>query len=192
MYLVDVELLDTVGVGDIHLKMLNGSIWKIHKVRHVPKLMHNLILVGQLDDEGYNVTFTNGAWKVMRGSMVVVRGNKTRTLYMTSSSRDMVFVVDSNANLDLWHCRLGHMSEKRIRVLISNSKLPWLKSIGHKLYESYIFRKQKRVSFSKVDKELKEEELELIHTDVWGPSTIASLGGSNYYVTFIDDSIRKV
>ena len=104
----------------------------------------------------------------------------------------MVFVVDSNANSDLWHCRLGHMSEKRIRVLISKCKLPWLKSIGHKLYESYIFRKQKRVSFSKVDKELKEEELELIHTDVWGPSTIASLGGSNYYVTFIDDSIRKV
>ena len=72
MYLVDVKLLDTVGVGDIHLKMLNGFIWKIHKLRHVPKLMHNLILVGQLDDEGYNVTFTNGAWKVMRGSMVVV------------------------------------------------------------------------------------------------------------------------
>ena len=54
MYLIDVELLDTVGVGDIHLKMLNSSIWKIHKVRHVSKLMHNLILVGQLDDEGYN------------------------------------------------------------------------------------------------------------------------------------------
>ena len=48
------------------------------------------------------------------------------------------------------------------------------------------------VSFSKVDKELKEEQLELIHIDVWGPSTIASLRGSNYYVTFIDGSIRKV
>ena len=84
------------------------------------------------------------------------------------------------------------MSEKRIKVLISNSKLPRLKSVRHKLCESYIFRKQKMVSFSKVDKELKEEQLELIHIDVWGPSTIASLRGSNYYVTFIDGSIRKV
>ena len=49
----------------------------------------------------------------MRGSLVVVRENKTRTLYMASSSRDMVFVVDNNANLDLWHCRLGHISEKK-------------------------------------------------------------------------------
>ena len=48
------------------------------------------------------------------------------------------------------------------------------------------------VSFSKVDKELKEEQLGLIHTDVWGPSTIASLRGSNYYVTFIDNSIINV
>jgi transposase InsO family protein len=34
--------------------------------------------------------------------------------------------------------------------------------------------------------------LELLHTDLWGPSPIASLGGSRYYVTFIDDSSRKV
>ena len=82
--------------------------------------------------------------------------------------------------------------KKRIKVLISNSKFPGLKFVGHKLCESYIFRKQKMVSFSKVDKELKEEQLELIHTDVWGPSTIASLRGSNYYVTFIDNSIINV
>ena len=32
----------------------------------------------------------------------------------------------------------------------------------------------------------------LQHTNVWEPSTVTSLGGSNYYVTFIDDSTRKV
>ena len=29
--------------------------------------------------------------------------------------------------------------------------------------------------------------LELIHSDVWGPSPIASIGGSRYFVVFIDD-----
>ena len=36
------------------------------------------------------------------------------------------------------------------------------------------------------------EKLELVHTDLWGPSSVASLGGSRYYITFIDDSSRKV
>ena len=29
--------------------------------------------------------------------------------------------------------------------------------------------------------------LDLIHTDVWGPSPVASIRGARYYVTFIDD-----
>jgi len=30
-----------------------------------------------------------------------------------------------------------------------------------------------------------------VHTDVWGPTLISSLGGTHYYVTFIDDATRK-
>ena len=32
----------------------------------------------------------------------------------------------------------------------------------------------------------------MVHTDVWGPSPVSSLGGSRFYVTFIDDFSRKV
>nr|KYP32525.1 Retrovirus-related Pol polyprotein from transposon TNT 1-94 [Cajanus cajan] len=38
----------------------------------------------------------------------------------------------------------------------------------------------------------KVEKLELVHTDVYRPRSVSSLGGSRYYVTFIDDSTRKV
>jgi hypothetical protein len=30
-----------------------------------------------------------------------------------------------------------------------------------------------------------------VHIDVWGPYHVSSLGGSHYYVTFIDDAMRK-
>jgi len=30
-----------------------------------------------------------------------------------------------------------------------------------------------------------------VHTDVWGLSQVSSLGGSHYYVTFIDDATKK-
>ena len=85
---------------------------------------------------------------------------------MTSNCLYMVSIVDNNSNIDLLHCRLKQMSDKGMKVLISNCKLPRLKFVENKLCESCIFRKQKRVSFSKVRRELKEEKLELVHTDV--------------------------
>ena len=32
----------------------------------------------------------------------------------------------------------------------------------------------------------------MVHTDVWGPFPVSSLGGSRFYVTLIDDFSRKV
>ena len=60
------------------------------------------------------------------------------------------------------------------------------------LCESCVYGKQKRVSFVKTGKENKSEKLELVHTDVWGPAQVSSLGGFYYYITFIDDATRKV
>ena len=52
--------------------------------------------------------------------------------------------------------------------------------------------KIKRVNFVKIGKEKKSEKLELVHTYVWGLTQVSSLGGSHYYVAFIDDTTRKV
>ena len=192
VYLADGLPLDIVGIGDINLKMSDGRVWKITKVRHVPKLMRNLISVGQLDDTGHDVNFGGGAWRVKKGSIVVARGHKRGTLYMTTSYQDTVAVVENAKQTKLWHCRLGHMSEKGMKLMVENGALPDLKTVDHQMCESCILGKQKRVSFSKGGREPKSEKLELVHTDVWGPAPVASLGGSYYYVTFIDDSTRKV
>ena len=48
-----------------------------------------------------------------------------------------------------------------------------------------------RVIFLTVGKQKKSEKLELVHTDVWGPAQVQYLGGSRYYVNFIDDATRK-
>lgn len=192
VYLADGEALDIVGMGNVRIKLPNGSVWLIQKVRHVPKLMRNLISVGQLDAEGHTVTFGGDTWKITKGAMVVARGTKTGTLYMTSSVRDTIAMVDAKVDTNLWHRRLGHMSEKGMKVMLSKGKLPELKSLDFDLCESCILGKQRRVSFLKGGRTPKAEKLELVHTDLWGASPVASLGGSRYYITFIDDSSRKV
>ena len=99
--------------------MPNGSVWLLEKVRHIPELRRNLISVGQLDDEGYAILFVGGTWKVTKGARVLARGKKTGTMYMTSSPRDTIAVVDASTDTSLWHRRLGHMSEKGMKMLLS-------------------------------------------------------------------------
>ena len=117
---------------------------------------------------------------------------KTGTLYMTSSPRDTIVVAEASTNTNLWHRRLGHMSEKGMKILLSRRKLPELKSIDFDMCESCILGKEKKVSFLKTGRTPKVEKLELVRTDLWGSSPIASLGGSRYYITFIDNSSREV
>ena len=67
-----------------------------------------------------------------------------------------------------------------------------MKSIDFDMCESCILGKQNKVSFLITGKTLKAEKLELVHIDLWGPSLVISLGGSKYYITFIDDLSKKV
>lgn len=47
------------------------------------------------------------------------------------------------------------------------------------------------IRFLKVRKEKNIKKLELVHTDVWGPTQVKSLNGSNYYISFINDFHKK-
>lgn len=43
---------------------------------------------------------------------MVVGCDKEGTLYMTINSKDCIDIVGAINNVALWHCRIGHMSEK--------------------------------------------------------------------------------
>ncbi|MCO5559842.1 hypothetical protein L7F22_013446 [Adiantum nelumboides] len=60
-----------------------------------------------------------------------------------------------------------------------------------KVCEGCQFGKQAKASFPH-DKHVSRNVLELVHSDVWGPANIASMGGCTFYVTFIDDHTHKV
>ena len=59
------------------------------------------------------------------------------------------------------------------------------------LCEHFIYGKQNRVRFASGATRAKGI-LELIHSDVFGPVLVPSLGKSVYYVSFIDDFLRNI
>ena len=94
----------------------------------------------------------------------MARGKKTNTLYMTIRFADIIASTEAENQAHLWHCRLGYMSQKGMKILQSKGKLP-LKNVDLDIYESCVLGKQKKLSFLKVSKTLRPRNLELVHTD---------------------------
>ncbi|KAK2999025.1 hypothetical protein RJ639_024468 [Escallonia herrerae] len=142
-------------------------------VRHIPELQKNLISASGLDREGYFVVFGEKQWKVIKGSMVVARGERVGTLYTLSCthSHSISLAFTENQRTTLWHHRLGHLSESGMKILYSKNALPGMKNIQLDFCEGCVYGKQKRDNFRRDGKEKKIERLELVHTDVCGPTT---------------------
>ncbi|KAJ9560716.1 hypothetical protein OSB04_005876 [Centaurea solstitialis] len=183
-----------VGVGDVCLKFDTGMELVLQNVKHVPDMRLNVLSAGLLDDEGYNNNFGNGRWKLTRGSLIVARGKKSPKLYMTypKISNNVVNAVENTDMIDLWHKRLGHMSEKGMSLLSKRNVLSGVHDVRLKKCSHCLAGKQNRVSFKSHPPSRKENILDLVHSDVCGPMKTRTLGGCSYFVTFIDDHSRKV
>jgi len=87
-----------------------------------------------------------------------------------------------------WHQRLGHIGEKGLRTLHGKGMVEGMSNctLYFDFCEHCIYGKHNRVRFpSGATRE--KGIVELIHSDVFGPVLVPSLGKSVYYVSFIDD-----
>ncbi|KAK8492320.1 hypothetical protein V6N12_073614 [Hibiscus sabdariffa] len=134
-------LVSVTGTRNVRLVSNNGTKLILKDVRHAPNICLNLISAGKLDDEGFCNIFSDGPWKLTKGSLVVARGKKSSNLYLMQAltSRDTVNVAVNDSSTELWHKRLSHM------------------------------RKQRSVSFRSCPSDRRSKLLELTHSDVCGP-----------------------
>ena len=93
-------------------------------------------------------------------------------------------------NVDLWHLRFAHANIPSIRKLAASDAVTGLNSKTVKTLkgscDSCVKGKQTRVPLH-VNKHRTEEKGAVIHSDVCGPMPVPSLGGSLYFVCFIDE-----
>ena len=108
-----------------------------------------------------------------------------------------VLSVDNNKRLKtkrndeslLWHCRLGHINERRIKELHTNGFLGQFDFESLDSCETCLGGKMTKAPFTKKGERVKEL-LGLIHTDVCGPMSVHAKGGYRYFIIFTDDFNR--
>jgi hypothetical protein len=135
-----------VGMGKVKIKQCNGNQWLLKEVRHVPYLRKNLISTWQLASEGCISIFTDKMWKVIKGSLVIAKGEKVGTLYLCTCNTDSsIYLASTGVDTTLWHHRLRHMSEKGMQILHKINLLPDLKKLIW-TFVSIVFMENKRES----------------------------------------------
>ncbi|KAL0284885.1 UNVERIFIED_CONTAM: Retrovirus-related Pol polyprotein from transposon TNT 1-94 [Sesamum calycinum] len=197
VYLGDDRCCNIIGVGDVRIKMYDGTVRTLSDVRHIPDLKKNLISLGTLHKNGFipkadedreTIRIVKGALTVMKGK--ITAGNIYKLLGNTVLGG--VHSVDScDDNTKLWHMRLGHLSEHGMTELHKRNLLCGVKRCKLDFCKFCVLGKQTKVSFT-TGKHKTEGILDYVHSDVWGPTREKSLGGSLYYATFTDDFSRKV
>ena len=157
-----------IGKGDVHLEIANGTKLVLKSVRHVEALRLNIISIGLLDKDGYLSNFGDEKYKLTKGNLVVAKGNQVLVLYHVIANLSSVSVnaLEKEDSCVLWHKRLGHMSEKRMTVLVKKNLLKREKSVHLKKYADCLAGKQHRVAFKGLPPHKKPELLDLVHSDV--------------------------
>ncbi|KAK2968682.1 hypothetical protein RJ640_005823 [Escallonia rubra] len=98
-------------------KMFDGIVRTLGDVRYILDIKKNLISLGTLDSIDCSISIKGGVMKVSKGAMVIMKGQKTGNLYklmgktVIGGASVSTHAGSSNDNSELWHKRLGHLSE---------------------------------------------------------------------------------
>lgn len=184
-----------IGIGDVSLKLHDGSIRVLRQVRHVPDLKRNLISLGVLDQIGCRIKLESGELSVLNGSNLVMSGTRKNGVYILDgeviSGVADVSIKHTEDKTRLWHLRLGHMSERGLKELAKQGLFGSDKIGNLEFCEDCVLGKSSRGSFKRSSQK-SNERLDYAHLDLWGPAQCVSLGGNMYFLSIIDDFSRKV
>ncbi|KAK1650752.1 hypothetical protein QYE76_068557, partial [Lolium multiflorum] len=152
-------------------------------------------LRGELD--GYSFKSENNGCSIFMNNIFYGRAPEKNGLFLLDldSSDTHIHNIDAkriklNDNSTyMWHCRLGHIGVKRMKKLHTDGLLESLDFESLDRCEACLMGKMTKTPFSGM-MERATDLLEIIHTDVCGPMSVASRGGYRYVLTFTDDLSR--
>ena len=183
-----------IGTGTI-----GNSSTSINNVWLVDGLEHNLLSISQFCDNGYDVLFEKPNCTVInkKDKSIVFKGKRVDNVYKINFSeladQKVICLLSVNDKKWMWHRRLGHANWRLISKL---SKLQLVKGLPDIDYHSDALcgacqrGKIVKSSFKTKDIVSTSRPLELLHIDLFGPVSTASLYGSRYGLVIVDDYSR--
>ncbi|GJU81916.1 retrotransposon protein, putative, ty1-copia subclass [Tanacetum coccineum] len=159
-----------------------------------------IISVSRLYDDGFVNRFDGNVLLVSKNNLVYFSAIPRDGIYeidlSSSNTNDSSMYAISNKrakpNLDstlLWHCRLGHISKKRIEKLQHDGLL---NSTDIKSFEKCVSCMSRKIARNPYSHQMERAKdlLGLIHTDVCDPFRTVSRQEASYFVTFTDNFSR--
>nr|GFB31573.1 zinc finger, CCHC-type [Tanacetum cinerariifolium] len=185
LYVDDGHRATVEAIRTYHLELPNGLLIVLNNCDYASSITRGVILVSLLFDDGFINRFNDNN---------VISVSKNNLVYFMAVPRDGIFEIDMSCyntndssmyaitnkrakiNFDsslLWHCRLGHISKKRIEKLQHDGLLNPIdiESLGK--FVSCMSGKMTRKPYSH-QVERAKDLLGLIYTDVCGPLKIMS------------------
>nr|GEV49192.1 hypothetical protein [Tanacetum cinerariifolium] len=179
LYVGDGHRAAVEAIGEFHLCLPSGLVLILHNCHYAPSITRGIISVSRLYKDGFvNCFENNNTILVSRNKLVYFSAIPWDDIYeidlSSSNTNDSSMYVVSNKrvkfNLDstlLCHCRLGHISKKRIEKLQHDGLF---NSTGIKSFEKCVFCMSENMARKPYSHQAKKAKdlLELIHTNVCG------------------------
>ena len=179
------------GTGTISFVSSTGDTKDLSDVLYVPDIGRNLLSVSAITDRGLKVHFDQQSAVILdKKDNIVGRGSRQDNLYVLSAFSAQVHKGTSK----LWHERFGHISfavlkEMQKQGLVAN--LPALEEMPD-VCNACMMGKQHQLPFPQESKNRAMAPLQLVHADLCGKMPTQALGGSFYFLLFVDDYSRKM
>lgn len=167
--------------------------FNLNNVLCVPKASHNLISDAKFCQQ-------NNVYVEFHPFSFFVKDLKTGATLMCGPTSGDLYTLQpslptpptklhaSRSTDTLWHARLGHPSPKKLHQALKTF-LPSNSHILSSTCNSCFLNKSHKLPFH--ESSIKTSTpLELIFSDVWGPSPITSVNGYRYYLIFVDHFTR--
>ena len=188
----DGRIIDAVGVGNVRIALTHRKVKKhvtLYNVLYVPDLAVNLFSVRAATSHNKTVEFgSKMCWIKDSKGRVRAKGALVGRMFHL----DCQPIINTAAVTgDIWHQRLAHVNNTTLTT-ISRDKdncIPNIDKSELTFCEGCVEGKMARQPFHPVGEIRSKRPLELVHTDVCTMDS-ESLGGSKYFVTFIDDYSR--
>lgn len=164
----------------------------VTEVLCVPSLATNLLSVSQLMKQGNKVTFTdNSCYVYNRKDQLVATASQTGGVYKLNIENAQCLL--SSVPGAVWHRRLGHLNSSDLQKMkngaVKGMSFTEKSQITKSNCKVCCEGKQSRLPFPNAGNR-STELLDTVHADICGPMETRSLGGSKYFLLFVDDYSR--